>query len=343
MPGPESDWMNDLNSANQPIALEDQEVPSSNPFAENIQPLNEPLNEPQSLEPPVTSSLPETSEEELLTEFPNSDATPPVEEFTPTAQSPWNDNINDAPEEPFNPNIQPRSSSPVLNPRPDNTGNPDLLSQLEQNNPAPRIEDNPNSAPSTWNSNSDVGLNEPFTPNANSAPPRIAESPAINPNPGSGETGSDFLNDLDTAANSNSSGTNTASTSPSAWTGNSDYDTASEPFGGNIGPMDPGQNSGSAAGSPNGSPDGSGSVECRRCGKPSYPRIARESGWEGVVLLSVDIDSSGNVIDVRLEQSSGHSALDDSAMDTIRNWKFEQSDHGQQNKLVRIPFRLEES
>jgi TonB family protein len=342
-PGPESDWMNDLNSANQPIALDDQEVASSNPFAENIRSLNEPVNEPRPLEPPVTGSLPEIPGEELLTEFPNSDASPEGEELNPTGRSPWNDNMNDTPEEPFNPNIQPTPSSPVINPTPDNTGNPDLFSQLEANNPAPRIEDNQNSTPSNWNSNSDLGLDEPFNPNANSAPPRIAESPAINPNPGSGETGSDFLNDLETPANPYSSGTNTSATTPSTGTGNSDYDPASEPFGGNIGPMDPGRNSGSPAGSPNGSENGSGSVECRRCGKPSYPRIARDAGWEGVVLLSVDIDPSGNVIDVRVAESSGHTALDDSAQDKIRSWKFEPSENGQQNRLVRIPFRLEDS
>ncbi|HEY9836503.1 MAG TPA: TonB family protein [Vampirovibrionales bacterium] len=135
----------------------------------------------------------------------------------------------------------------------------------------------------------------------------------------------------------------TNSTCPSAWTGSSDYDTASEPFGGNMGPMDPGRNSGTPADSLNGSSNGSGSVECRRCGKPTYPRIALHSRWEGVVLLSVDIDPSGDVIDVRLEQSSGHSLLDYSAICTIRSWKFEQSDNGRQNQLVRIPFRLEDS
>ncbi len=345
-PGPESEWMNELNSTNQPIALDDPEVASSNPFNENIRSLNEPLNEPQSLEPPVTSSLPETAEEEFLTEIPNSETTPVIEEPSPDARSPWDDNSNDTPEEPFTPNLQPlpeNTGSPVLNPRPDNTGNPDLLSQLEPNNPAPPIGDNQNSAPSSWDNNSDSGLNEPFTPNANSAPSGVGESPVINPNPGSGETGSNFLNDLPTAGNPYSPGNNTASTSPSTWTGNSDNGTASEPFGGNIGPMEPGANSGSAAGSPNGSPDGSGSVECIRCGKPSYPRIARDAGLEGVVLLSLDVDPSGNVIDVRLEESSGHPALDNSAIKQVENWKFEPSENGLQDEIRRIVFRLEDS
>ncbi len=342
---PPSDWMSELPLIEEEIALEEEAIASSDPFAENSSPLNEPLDEQELMEPPVTSSLPETSGSELLTEFPNSDPAPRLEEINPTGRSPWNDDI-DAPEEPFNPNLQPRdtvASNPVINTRPEDTGNSDFLSELETNNPAPTVGESRETAPSNWNSSSDLGLDEPFNPNANSGPPRTTESPVTNTNPGGGENSSGFLNDLETGTNSNSTATGTDSNSPSSWTGNSGYGTASEPFGSDVGPMDPGNNSGRAEGSPNGSPNGSGSVRCRNCGKPNYPRIAREEGWEGVVLLSVDIDPSGNVIDVRLEETSGHRTLDESAINKIRSWKFESSDNGQQSKLVRIPFNLEDS
>ncbi len=56
--------------------------------------------------------------------------------------------------------------------------------------------------------------------------------------------------------------------------------------------------------------------------KPPYPRIARRRGYEGVVVLKVEILSNGRVGEVRVKRSSGHHILDRSALKTVKKWKF---------------------
>lgn len=46
----------------------------------------------------------------------------------------------------------------------------------------------------------------------------------------------------------------------------------------------------------------------------SYPRIAKRMGFEGVVHIMLVIDTSGKLLDVMLEKSSGHKLLDSSAL-----------------------------
>jgi periplasmic protein TonB len=55
---------------------------------------------------------------------------------------------------------------------------------------------------------------------------------------------------------------------------------------------------------------------------PDYPIAARLAGVEGRVLLSVRIDTSGKVSQVHVDQSSGHSLLDQSALEAVRFWRF---------------------
>jgi TonB family protein len=55
---------------------------------------------------------------------------------------------------------------------------------------------------------------------------------------------------------------------------------------------------------------------------PSYPPIARERGWEGTVRLEVLVEQDGHPSAVGIERSSGHAALDDSAVQAVRQWKF---------------------
>lgn len=55
---------------------------------------------------------------------------------------------------------------------------------------------------------------------------------------------------------------------------------------------------------------------------PVYPIDARRSMQEGLVILSVDVDRQGNPVEVKVEKSSGYSLLDDSAVTTVRGWKF---------------------
>lgn len=56
--------------------------------------------------------------------------------------------------------------------------------------------------------------------------------------------------------------------------------------------------------------------------KPAYPEQARAQGLEGLVLLLVAVDETGRVTSVRLQRSCGHAALDRSALEAVRSWRF---------------------
>ena len=77
---------------------------------------------------------------------------------------------------------------------------------------------------------------------------------------------------------------------------------------------------------------------------PRYPAIARRRGWEGRVVLRVEVDSDGRPLSVAIAQSSDHSVLDDAARSTIRRWLFEPGRRGGQAvvAVVEVPvvFRL---
>ncbi len=56
---------------------------------------------------------------------------------------------------------------------------------------------------------------------------------------------------------------------------------------------------------------------------PRYPREAARQGQEGTVMLRVQVDASGNVLRVEIEQGSGVRALDDAAQRHVkRHWRF---------------------
>jgi len=55
---------------------------------------------------------------------------------------------------------------------------------------------------------------------------------------------------------------------------------------------------------------------------PPYPISSRENGEEGRVTLNACISELGMVDYVELVNSSGYGALDRSAMNTVRKWKF---------------------
>jgi len=56
--------------------------------------------------------------------------------------------------------------------------------------------------------------------------------------------------------------------------------------------------------------------------KPVYPIIARKRGFEGTVLLKVQVLKDGNVGKVNLEKSSNYEILDRSAIEAINKWIF---------------------
>jgi len=80
---------------------------------------------------------------------------------------------------------------------------------------------------------------------------------------------------------------------------------------------------------------------------PAYPMLARRMGWQGKVIVSVEVLSTGVAGQIKLQQSSGHEVLDDAALKAVRAWRFSAARQAGQlvNKwfLVPIPFILKET
>jgi len=80
--------------------------------------------------------------------------------------------------------------------------------------------------------------------------------------------------------------------------------------------------------------------------KPSYPMVARRMGWQGRVVLNVEVLVSGLPGQIILHQSSGHDVLDNVALNTVRTWRFVPARHNGEavtrRFLVPIPFILNE-
>ncbi len=55
---------------------------------------------------------------------------------------------------------------------------------------------------------------------------------------------------------------------------------------------------------------------------PAYPVLARRRGWQGTVLLEVDVGRDGLVQAVRIQTGSSYSLLDREAMEAVRQWRF---------------------
>jgi TonB family protein len=56
--------------------------------------------------------------------------------------------------------------------------------------------------------------------------------------------------------------------------------------------------------------------------KPDYPLKARQKEYEGKVLLKVEVLPNGRVRGVEVEKSSGYEELDQSALATVKKWRF---------------------
>ena len=62
------------------------------------------------------------------------------------------------------------------------------------------------------------------------------------------------------------------------------------------------------------------SVACPERSAPAYPAASRRLGETGVVVLRVELDESGRVAAARVNSSSGHSRLDETALAAVRTW-----------------------
>ena len=56
--------------------------------------------------------------------------------------------------------------------------------------------------------------------------------------------------------------------------------------------------------------------------KPVYPRSAREFGWEGTVMLRVEVLENGLSGAVLVHKTCGHEVLDNAALSAVQTWKF---------------------
>jgi len=56
--------------------------------------------------------------------------------------------------------------------------------------------------------------------------------------------------------------------------------------------------------------------------RPAYPMAARRMGWEGRVVLNVEVLAEGACGGISVFQSSGHEVLDNAALRTVKGWHF---------------------
>jgi protein TonB len=78
--------------------------------------------------------------------------------------------------------------------------------------------------------------------------------------------------------------------------------------------------------------------------KTRYPPVALQRGWEGTVLLLVQVLSSGTAGEITVQKSSGHELMDESAMEQVRQWRFTPATrHGrpiESSVLIPVDFKI---
>ncbi|WP_300669916.1 energy transducer TonB [Desulfoluna sp.] len=74
--------------------------------------------------------------------------------------------------------------------------------------------------------------------------------------------------------------------------------------------------------------------------EPRYPKAAIRRGYQGVVLLDILVNGEGTVEEVRVKKSSGHGALDKSAVKGVKRWRFSASGVAR-SIWVTLPVRFE--
>lgn len=76
--------------------------------------------------------------------------------------------------------------------------------------------------------------------------------------------------------------------------------------------------------------------------KPKYPSVARSRGWEGKVILRVQVSADGDSEGVTVVQSSGHDILDEAAVDAVEGWRFVPAKRGDNavSSTVNVPINF---
>ncbi|WP_416261692.1 TonB family protein [Gibbsiella quercinecans] len=61
---------------------------------------------------------------------------------------------------------------------------------------------------------------------------------------------------------------------------------------------------------------------------PDYPAAALKRGWQGTVLLQVQVRADGTPQSIRLQKSSGYGVLDEAAKAAVQRWTFVPAQRG---------------
>ena len=68
--------------------------------------------------------------------------------------------------------------------------------------------------------------------------------------------------------------------------------------------------------------DGIDKVVCLTSCRPEYPKIALRRGFQGLLILKLFIERSGDVIDVKVIKSTGYKILDQAGIESAKNSKY---------------------
>ena len=77
--------------------------------------------------------------------------------------------------------------------------------------------------------------------------------------------------------------------------------------------------------------------------RPPYPRHAREMGWEGTVVLRVEVKPDGTVGAASVHRTSGYLTLDEAALTAVKRWRFTPPTDGAFSfaAIVDVPVRFD--
>ncbi len=82
-------------------------------------------------------------------------------------------------------------------------------------------------------------------------------------------------------------------------------------------------------------------LAARRFFLPEYPTRAYNSGWQGWVIIRLDVTAEGLTENVRVERSVPVGRFDKTAKSAVRDWEFEPPEDGRlDNCRVLIRFKL---
>jgi TonB family protein len=56
---------------------------------------------------------------------------------------------------------------------------------------------------------------------------------------------------------------------------------------------------------------------------PKYPLIARHNNWEGVTVLTIQVQPDGAVGEIDISQTSGFQVLDQAAVKAVKQWRYQ--------------------